>query len=1037
MESVQTEQKHEGCSCKKSCSLATSRFITHHPAKFMSATLAVILLVVVAGAFSGSYTLSEPSQYDWAVPNGRASLNYEALVDAEDDAARGNALTREQEADGATFWMTFEGSGSESIFTPANVQTICEIESLFWNTEGYSDYCQLNGTSSTCLDPTKTITYTFYGGTSGVSCDLLSDSSVNATAGALYSGLSVNTSRQSSQFFMGSETETRSPRYTERTRARIPLGAPLSGFVSPSDRPLDQSIEYNKFYRRVRDKFFNFFGLENRWLHSAYREKVERNGLRIKWYSSNLSSIESQDTILGDLVLALISILFVWGWMTYQMRSIFLSSFCMLSIVLSIPLSIVIYRDIFRVAYFAFLHILVIFLVLGIGADDVFVFYDGWRQAVDDEEVMQLMRDKPGQAAILEKRMEVAYKRTLETVFNTSFTTMVAFLATAISPIMPIATFGILAATCILINFVLVITLIPAVMMCHHLWFVKKRCSIHPSPGTEATPRNLVEAKTTEHDVPDATEDDDTDEANETLLDKFATKVYIPAMTYEYRGVYVVAIGIAISLLIYGVVSVAYAAQLTSPTEQETWLPSDNMLEQVPVDLRTDFMSGDTDQNIEVGMPFGISGFERPNFDPYVPAKNRGHVTYDSGFDLYPAASQNAFLYACELARSYPCNEEACQDGVLVHQADSSLQCFLPKFQSWFIANNPGYTTYNCSRAQFLNQLMVYRNATTSDGYSVAQKQKLIGFVAGELKYARITLTTTILQQESTAYKAEGRKVLDDMVNQINGNSPSGMNNAFGASFAWVWIESEAGVLRGFFTGLMLCFPVAFIVLVLATSNIIVSFYAIISIGFIVASVLGVTKWIGWALGIGEAIAGVIVIGFSVDYVIHLGHMFVEATHSEGLKATIDRFTFASRKMVPTVAAGGVTTFGAALPLFACQLKFFPKMGTLMASTIAFSFVFSVGFFMALCLLIGPVGRVGDISWMCEQIGLAPYLERWGCLTRNPRAPDELRQSVNVIPKAADNKVEMDELKAGGTVADVEADPLPSTKPDQIPRDTV
>ena len=89
-------------------------------------------------------------------------------------------------------------------------------------------------------------------------------------------------------------------------------------------------------------------------------------------------------------------------------------------------------------------------------------------------------------------------------------------------------------------------------------------------------------------------------------------------------------------------------------------------------------------------------------------------------------------------------------------------------------------------------------------------------------------------------------------------------------------------------------------------------------------------------------------------------HMFVDAFHTEGLKSRVERFVYSSEKMVPTVMAGAVTTFGAALPLFACQLLFFPKMGMLMSTTIAFSLTYSIGFFMAMCLLLGPIGSAFD-----------------------------------------------------------------------------
>ena len=41
---------------------------------------------------------------------------------------------------------------------------------------------------------------------------------------------------------------------------------------------------------------------------------------------------------------------------------------------------------------------------------------------------------------------------------------------------------------------------------------------------------------------------------------------------------------------------------------------------------------------------------------------------------------------------------------------------------------------------------------------------------------------------------------------------------------------------------------------------------------------LGFFKFaMGWDLGIAEAIAGVIVIGFAIDYCLHMGHMWEEA----------------------------------------------------------------------------------------------------------------------------------------------------------------
>ena len=78
-------------------------------------------------------------------------------------------------------------------------------------------------------------------------------------------------------------------------------------------------------------------------------------------------------------------------------------------------------------------------------------------------------------------------------------------------------------------------------------------------------------------------------------------------------------------------------------------------------------------------------------------------------------------------------------------------------------------------------------------------------------------------------------------------------------------------------TGLLVAFPVAFCTLLFATQNVTISLYAIFAIVAIVSSVLGVAERMGWALGIAESIAAVIVVGFSVDYTFYLGHMYDHA----------------------------------------------------------------------------------------------------------------------------------------------------------------
>ena len=73
--------------------------------------------------------------------------------------------------------------------------------------------------------------------------------------------------------------------------------------------------------------------------------------------------------------------------------------------------------------------------------------------------------------------------------------------------------------------------------------------------------------------------------------------------------------------------------------------------------------------------------------------------------------------------------------------------------------------------------------------------------------------------------------------------------------------------------GIAIAFPIAFVTLLVATGNVVLALFAIMSVGGVVACTLGLAEVLGWKLGIGEAISGVMVIGLAVDYTIHFGHM--------------------------------------------------------------------------------------------------------------------------------------------------------------------
>ena len=83
----------------------------------------------------------------------------------------------------------------------------------------------------------------------------------------------------------------------------------------------------------------------------------------------------------ADMIYIAVVIAFIWIYVTIHVRSCFLSSCSMLNVVFSFPITLVLYRLIFRIDQFSALHILALFIVIGVAADDVFVFTDAWHAA--------------------------------------------------------------------------------------------------------------------------------------------------------------------------------------------------------------------------------------------------------------------------------------------------------------------------------------------------------------------------------------------------------------------------------------------------------------------------------------------------------------------------------------------------------------------------------------------------------------------------------------------------------------------------------
>jgi hypothetical protein len=151
--------------------------------------------------------------------------------------------------------------------------------------------------------------------------------------------------------------------------------------------------------------------------------------------------LEYEIVVKGILVSAMWSLpafASVVMYMWFHTRSPFLTFMGLAHVLVSFPTTWAIYYLVFQIKYMGFLNFIALFVIMGIGADDIFVFTDAWKQSrLEPEEIS---------GSVL-TRLQWTYKRAAGAMLVTSITDACAFYANCISDITVIRIFGAFVGT--------------------------------------------------------------------------------------------------------------------------------------------------------------------------------------------------------------------------------------------------------------------------------------------------------------------------------------------------------------------------------------------------------------------------------------------------------------------------------------------------------------------------------------------------------------------------------------------------------------
>lgn len=592
------------------------------------------------------------------------------------------------------------------------------------------------------------------------------------------------------------------------------------------------------------------------WYNKLKDTNHIRNGVKLAAFKfGNFKFDKFSEQLLVEVIFPALAMIVVFVIMWMFLGSFILTFCALFCVVYAVGLAYFFYNMVFKMKFFPFLNVLTFVFLVGIGADDAFVYYDIWKQT---------MASYP-KANIWQLTLKTLRYSALS-MLVTSLTTASAFFAGVSSTITAIKCFGIFAGTSILTNYLLMITYFPAVVALHEKWIRKYNDvddfqALNVTPSEEVTgPGTQDMSKSRSGEANDSTQTQVQKNfcilqiidfpcslavSAQSMIRRFTRKIFghcLPFLVTKYYWLWI----ILFACLTAGFLCVNFVKPgLNLPESKEFQLFSaSHAIESYDLKYRSSFRFESYRMDIE--LIWGIKPADNGNhFDP----DNKGTLEFDKSFGNFFAKEKQEFLHSMCLSA---------QNQSFFAAFRGSSECPIDIFIKQCNASFP----FPSEVAKKCFQQFASHSSDTG---------LLFDPDSGAIKGFTIKIITN--QQYTNAFSDMDKfyKKVNNWVETEMTKAPTGLKNGWAGSWAFSFYALQIGLSEGTYSSLGISVAVSFVVMLLTTLNIFISIYAIITIIGIIAITIGSLVLAGWQLNILESIVMSVAVGLSIDFTMHYG----------------------------------------------------------------------------------------------------------------------------------------------------------------------
>ena len=643
----------------------------------------------------------------------------------------------------------------------------------------------------------------------------------------------------------------------------------------------------------------------------------ERDGVKLSsfWFRNYKFDL-FQIKLLTEVIYPALAMIIVFLIMWFFLSSFILTFTGLFCIIYAIGLSYFLYTMVFKIDFFPFLNVTTLVFLVGIGADDAFVYYDIWRQTLAANpcaNIMQLTLKTLCDAAL--------------SMLVTSLTTASAFFAGVSSSITAVRLFGLFAGTSILTNYLLMITYFPAVVALHEKWVLKHKdghsslevvpdesCDLDEvqSPKTGAAiAQNMSERNIMKSVVNSPVNQNEGSICFLQVIDfpcsllisstsfskTVGSKVFedwLPKAVIKLRYVWITLL-VCLTVGFLCVNFVKPGLQLPNTSDFQVF-SSSHPLENYYLNYKSYFRFTSSQQSggMWLELFWGIKLEDNGN---HLNPDDYGTLQLDENFDkssLFSSAGQKFLRSLCQSIEKQPFfvtfpSSDTCPIEAFIKTCTSPGTACCGVNASFPF---PADTAEGCLRTA------LSMPSSAGVGLLFDQQGKVIGFHLQIITGQPFTTSFTVMD--------DFWKKVTDWFDKEMAKAPTGLENGWVGCWNLDFYALQMGLSEGTYSSLGISVAVSFGVMLFTTLNIFISIYAIITIIGIISITIGCLVLAGWQLNILESIVVSVAVGLSIDFTMHYG---VAYTLAPDKSQRDSRVRYSLKHIGSAITMAALTTF--------------------------------------------------------------------------------------------------------------------------------